>query len=43
MVNSANTRGGKTWICWKQIFKKCINRKKYKTNFYFCVCCNGLF
>jgi hypothetical protein len=28
MVSSASTRGGKTWVYWKQIFKKWINRKK---------------
>jgi hypothetical protein len=43
MVNSDNTRGGKTWVYGKQIFKKWINRIKHKTNPYFCVRCNGLF
>jgi len=43
MVSSANTRGDKTWVYWKQIFKKWINRIKHKTNPYFCVRCNELF
>jgi hypothetical protein len=42
MVNSANTRGGKTWVYWKHIFKMWINRIKHKTNRYFCVRCNEL-
>ena len=43
MVNSANTRGGKTWVYWKHIFKKWIKSIKHKINPYFSVRCNGLF